>query len=273
MASVPYPEFKDLNIEQQKFLKEKKVTDVKTIDEWLVFFNPLALFDEKDDMIRRNGNYVKAFWSFWLLCGVYMGMLYTFAHVPLSGLIAPAGMILASSLLLVVTNLWLGKYETWDIPNLMREFLVPLLGHLQKRSGGDTEMDLRLDLDEINQLVEVEAEDYTTDKLNYIVASIKLPDSGLFNLTIDGMGVKQPYYSLYKLRHIVDISVSYEGDSYHVSGEKNSYQVIEKDNKITILDEYEEASVSPIESDTGPDMEVFLEKLDSMSRTVERKSI
>ena len=79
MTSLNNPTFNDLTNEEQSFVRDRKITDTKTIDEWLSYFTPLALFDKRGDKLRRNGNYIKAFWAFWIVFGLYMSFIFMFS--------------------------------------------------------------------------------------------------------------------------------------------------------------------------------------------------
>ena len=281
MASTHYPDFNDLTSEEQEFVKEKKIAGDRTIDEWLTFFTPLALFDKKGDLIRRSGNYIKALLAFLIVFGLFMGYLSLFNEIAPKEFIVPGIIIVVSALLLIITNKWFDKYEGRDLPNLLRGFLVPFLELLKNKSGSQETLNLQLDLSGIDGLEEELAKDEKTDVINYLVASVKLPDSGLLELKVDGMGTKRPFYSRYKLRpfysrykliHTIVLTNSYDSTIFRLSGNGGSFEISEKDNKIIIKDAYNEQSESPIESDPGPNLEQFWDRLDAMSSVVERKS-
>lgn len=272
MASTHYPDFNDLTSEEQEFVKEKKIAGDRTIDEWLTFFTPLALFDKKGDLIRRNGNYIKALWAFLIVFGLFMGYLYMFNEIAPKEFIGPGIIIVVSALLLNITNKWFDKYEGRDLPNLLRGFLVPFLELLKNKSGSQETLNLQLDLSGIDGLEEELAKDEKTDVINYLVASVKLPDSGLLELKVDGMGTKRPFYSRYKLIHTMVLTNSYDSTIFRLSGNGGSFEISEKDNKIIIKDAYNEQSESPIESDPGPNLEQIWDRLDAMGSVVERKS-
>lgn len=272
MAATHYPDFNDLTREEQQFVKEKKIAGDRTIDEWLTFFTPLAFFDKKCDIIRRNGNYIKALWAFLIVFGLFVGYIYLFNEIAPKEFIAPGIIIAVSALLLFLTNKWFDRYEDRDLPNLLRGFLVPFLKLLKNKIGSRETLNLQLDLSGINDLEEELVEDEKTDVINYLVASLKSPDLGLLKLKVDGMGTKRPYYSHYKLIHTLVLTNSYDGTIFRLAGDGGSFEISEKDNKIFIKDAYNEQSESPIESDPGPNLEKFRDRLDAMSSVVERKS-
>jgi hypothetical protein len=269
MGSTSKPDFADLSKEEQEFVKEKKVAGNKTIGEWLTFFTPLALFDKKGDVTRRNGDYIRAFWVFWIVFGVYMAFIYMNAGVPPTDLIMAVGIILGSALLLIITNKFFEKIDSGDLPNLLRGFVVPYLEEMQSRFGAKIDISLNLDLSKIDELEEETAELDKTETMNYLISSFKLPDSGLVELKVDAMGTKRPYYSRYKLVHSLDLTLSFDTTIFRRSGNEDSFEISEKDNKIIVQDKYEEQSQSPIESDPGPHIDDFSDRLSAMSRAVE----
>ena len=117
----------------------------------------------------------------------------------------------------------------------------------------------------------MDADNDKTDKLKYIEASLKLSNASTLELSIDGMGTKRPYYSLYKLHHYISVSMGYDKNSYKLSENQNSLKKDESGNNIVVSDKYEEVSNYPIESDPGPDLEAFAEKLKTIEKAVEEK--
>ncbi len=273
MAFTHYPDFDDLTREEQEFVKEKRIGGNKTIDEWLKFFTPLALFDKKGDLIRMNGNYIKAVWAFGIVFGIYMGLLFMFSGVARQEFIKPGIVIVLSSLILMITNKLFDKFESRDLPNLLRGFTVPFLELLQRESGRQVTLNLQLDLNRIDTLEDEIADEEKTDVINYLVASVKLPDSGLLELKVDGTGTKRPFNSRYKLVHSLALTLIFDGTIFRTSGTDNSYETTEKDNKIIIREEYTQVSEAPIELDPGPDLDQFADKLNAMSKAVERKPL
>lgn len=272
MASTQNSGYSNLSKEEQEFVKEKKVAGNKTISEWLAFFIPLALFDKKGDVTRRNGNYIRAFWVFWIVFGLYMAFIYMNAGVPPTDLIMAGGIIVGSALLLMITNKFFERIDSGDLPNLLRGFLVPFLEELQSKLGANSDINLNLDLSKIDELEEETAEFEKTETINYLISSFKLPDSGLVELKVDGIGTKRPYYSRYKLVHSLDLTLSFDSTIFRRSGNEDSFEISEKDNKIIVKDKYEEQSQSPIESDPGPHIDNFSDRLSALIRAVEPRS-
>lgn len=272
MAIISTPNYDDLSSDGQEFIKKPKVADSMTIEEWLKFFGPLAMFDKRIDSIRQKGNYIMALWAFWIVFGMYMLLIFMFNHAAPMNFIAPAILIVAASLLLYVTDKFFDKYESKDVPNLLRGFLVPFLELLKKRYGDQVEMKLDLDLKKIGDLEDIEAYDNETDKFNYLSASMKLEDSTLLNLTMDAKGVSRPLYSYYKLKHYLQLEGSYDSTLFQVSADNDSLQISENGNQIVIKDTYKEQSDAAIEADTGPDLYQFARMLSEMRNVAERKA-
>lgn len=257
--------------EQQEFIQKKKLSGNKTIDQWLEFFNPLAQYDKKEDAKRRNMNYVKAFWAFLTVFGLYMAMLYLFNGITNKDFVIAIIIIIVSVGLLILTTKYTMESEKKDLPNQMRGFVVPFLKRLQRRAGGRENLNMHLDLSEIDELSRKEAEENSTEKINYLTASIKLPDMGLFELNVNGTGTKRPYYSLYKLVHSLSMNLSFDRESYQLADTQGDFESEEKNGKIILRNEYEEVSESPIESDPGPDLLQLSDHLNAMAGAVKRK--
>lgn len=272
MASTQYSDYNNLSKEEVEFINERKVDSTKSIDEWLNYFIPLAHLDKKGDMLRRNGNYVKAFWAFWIVFGLYMGFLYVFNGVAMKEVMISLIIIVVSSTLLIISDKWFDKYKKRDIPNLMRGFVVPYLEFLEKKAGGDAHLKMHLDLSKIHDLEEEIADLEQREKINYMQGSVGLKDGSILELTIDGTGVKRPYYSRYKLKHSISIENTYNGTDFQLLEDTGLFRILEEGNKIILQDQYEEQSESPIESDTGPDLEALSERLSTMGSVVERKT-
>ena len=271
MSSTKYPSFNDLTKEAKAFIEERKINDSKTIIEWLNFFTPLALFDKKGDITRRNSNYVKAFWAFGIVYGLYTGFLFMFSGQSTRDTLGAAIVIVVSAVFLILTNKWFERYEIRDIPNLLRGFVLPFLELMKKKAGGEASLVMGMDLGEIHDLEDKEAHSDQTGRISYMKASVGLMDSGLLELNIDGTGVKRPYYSKYKLRHTVRITNSYDSGNFQKANHHEAFQTIEKNNRISFSYEYDEQSESPIGADTGPDLDEIKDILVTMSKLVERR--
>jgi hypothetical protein len=156
---------------------------------------------------------------------------------------------------------------------MMRGFLVPFLEFLQKSSEDQTKIDLDLDLNDIYNLADVEAEKDRTDKYNYLKSSFDLSGTASVELSIDGVGTRRPYYSKYKLVHYVTLNLNFDGSKYQLTGGEHAFQTQEKNGRIVVSNTFEESSESPIDEDTGPSLAEFSEQLNAMKKVVQKKEV
>ena len=187
-------------------ISKEKIASEKSIEEWLWFFVPLAQYDKIGDIKRRNINYLKALWAFWILFGVYMSYMYMVYNAEVKDSIIAGLVVVISTLLFFLTDKWSKSFESRDIPNMLRGFTVPLLEFIQKKVGGKSSLSMNLDLSGIHALESIIAEDDSTESINYLKASIQFPGSGFFEFSVEGKGTRRPFYARYKLVHSISLT-------------------------------------------------------------------
>ncbi len=261
-------EFEDLSQEAKAFVKDKKASGQRSIEEWINFFHPLAQFDKKSDQRRKIGNYIMGLWAFWIGFGVFMAFLLMANHIEAIYFTIPAGMVLVFGGLLWLTYRWTRQYEVRDLPNLLRSFLVPFLKLMKDRFGGDAKLDLKLDLSVIDDLGDIPAELPQSEKLHYMDASISEPGLGQWSLSLEAVGVQVPFFTYYKLKHTLSHSVITDRAVSDIAVNGSSFQVKEEAGKAVLSEEFSRQSEVEIESDPGPDIYEFGRSLKNMRKAI-----
>ena len=123
--------FASLTPAQKELISTKKIDTAMTAEGWIAFMSPLAALDRAGDAKRGP-------------IGCVSGLLFVGMFVTLViGLFPVAAILLVAAIILLV--LWL-RLKKHDIPNALREFVLPLIAVLREDIEPDESIHLRLDL-------------------------------------------------------------------------------------------------------------------------------
>ncbi len=132
--------YKALSDIQKQFIKTRRVNDLKTPDDWLVLLGKLGEYDRYGDMLRR-------FLGKIAIAGFILTMVTFFVFISMSvGALFIGGICL---LLLICSIFAAFSYfilKSKDIPNSLRQVVIPLISILRVEIDGAQKINLKLDL-------------------------------------------------------------------------------------------------------------------------------
>lgn len=141
--------YRALTTEQKAFLRSKQIENTLPLDHWYAFFAPLETYDRHGDNARKIAGVIA-------IAAPIGAFVFT-----LLGLFLPVGILLLLIFAMALpTYLILRKN---NVPNLLRDFLVPMLAVLQQDVPSAEPLHLGLDLTGLNESKQTEPPPNTPD--------------------------------------------------------------------------------------------------------------
>jgi hypothetical protein len=127
--------YQSLTPDQKIFVKEKRIEGAYTPEQWLIFFSKIAEYDALRD--ASSGKFA------WLGCGCVTFVIASFIIGFIVIFLLPVAFLVL--ILAIIIGIYLSRQRT-DIPNHLRQFIVPLLSVLNEEMRRGETMFLRVDL-------------------------------------------------------------------------------------------------------------------------------
>jgi hypothetical protein len=231
--------YQELSPEQRQFANTKTIDATMKMKKWFDFMVPLAQMDKINDEARRK----KKTGIGWTIAGMVVSLFITFAFVPF--LIVLVGL----TVLLIVLISKLKALKKLDIDNHLRLFLMPFLVMIKEECADEAKGRIKLDASNpINPKKITNTLRSTNKGLPQVTTTVySNPWLDADFLLIDGTGLqleftdtvlkknikkrgssgKIKYKTKTKIKHRLEMKISFKKDRYSLSGSNPAYQYID----------------------------------------------
>ncbi len=271
--------YRSLSKEQKDFVREKRIEDSQSVEQWLRFLTRLAFYDEYGDEGRKKLKPVLTI--LWLLLIVAIVLLFIVESGVNSWNIGVIGLIIV---LLIFYHIAFSKLKKRDLTNQLRLFFVPLLRILIHKAGSNSKLTARLDFSNfLKRKPESKSKiDNRSIELyvpRFIMGKIKLLDLTLMEFVIGDdhrkVTVKKQSSSgkikikvKYKITHFAFLKISFPKSYYILSDTPGGAVIVEQEEYFIVK---RKLKVKSSEEESVLKIEDFLALVDELYKTVNIK--
>jgi hypothetical protein len=168
--------YQSLTPDQKIFIKEKKIEGSYTPDQWLVFFNKIAEYDTLRDASSSKFG--------WLGCSCIVLLIASFVIGILTVYLLPVSFIVL--IVFILMSIYFVKRRK-DVPNHLRQFIVPLLVILREEMEPDAAMFLGVDLSDATAKEKLFSEQLSPSALRLQKSGSKITEKFFSNQWLTGV--------------------------------------------------------------------------------------
>jgi hypothetical protein len=168
--------YQSLTPDQKIFIKEKKIEGSYTPEQWLAFFGKIAEYDTLRDASSSKFG--------WLGCSCILLLIASFVIGIITVYLLPVSFIVL--ILFIFVSIYFVKRRK-DVPNHLRQFIVPLLVIVREEMEPGVPMFLRVDLTDATAAEKLFSEQLSPSGLRLQQSGSKITEKFFSNQWLTGM--------------------------------------------------------------------------------------
>jgi len=248
--------FNALNNEQKNIITKKKISASKTVEEWLLLLEDVALFDEVVNINLSKKNMLKGVFL------LFASIILFFPILIIVNEVVAVSLPVITSVYVAYCYVKLKKWVKKDVSNQLGEFVVPFIRLIKDDIKNKTIIDMSLNLQDLDEMkathkdknkskgypkISTEYFQNTWFELHAILADkthlhIKIIDDVRrlkIRKKIEGRKTKYKTKRKYKIRRFISARMSFNSANY----DANMELLASKKNKVSISHKEEKSSL------------------------------